>query len=86
MIMASGFVKAKCAKCKNEQMIFGKPATEVKCLVCGEVLARPGGGRGIMAAPKAEENAAAEKTKPAAAVAPKTEAAPAKKKAKSDSE
>lgn len=69
--MATGFVKAKCAKCKNEQMIFGKPATEVKCLVCGEVLAKPGGGRGIMSAPKAEEKAA-EKTKSPAAEKTKT--------------
>lgn len=58
--MASEFVKAKCAKCKNEQMIFGRPATDVKCLVCGEVLAKPSGGRGIMAAPKAEKPAAKE--------------------------
>jgi small subunit ribosomal protein S27e len=55
--MATGFVKAKCAKCKNEQIIFGRPATEVKCLVCGEVLARPGGGKGIMAAPKSDAGA-----------------------------
>ncbi len=80
IVMTSGFVKAKCAKCKNEQMIFSRPATEVKCLVCGEVLARPGGGRGIMDAPKAEEKPVAKPT------TPKTEAAPARKKAKAASE
>ena len=38
------FVKVRC-KCKNEQIIFGKAATEVKCLVCGETLAKPTGGK-----------------------------------------
>jgi len=42
----SRFIKVRCAKCKNEQIIFGKPATEVKCLVCGETLAKPTGGKG----------------------------------------
>ena len=42
----SRFLKVKCEKCKNEQTIFSKPASEVKCLVCGEVLAKPKGGKG----------------------------------------
>lgn len=42
----SRFVKIKCNKCKNEQIIFGKPSTPVKCLVCGEILAEPKGGKG----------------------------------------
>jgi small subunit ribosomal protein S27e len=37
----SKFIKVRCEKCKNEQVIFNKAATEVKCLVCGEVLAQP---------------------------------------------
>ena len=41
----SKFVKVACQKCKNEQVIFDKPATTVKCLVCGEVLAKPKGGK-----------------------------------------
>jgi small subunit ribosomal protein S27e len=45
MIMASKFLKVKCKKCKNEQVIFEKPSTIVKCLVCGEVLAEPTGGK-----------------------------------------
>ena len=48
--MTSGFIKVKCEKCKNEQVIFEKPATEVKCLVCGEVLAKPSGGKAIILA------------------------------------
>ncbi len=50
--MTSGFIKAKCEKCKNEQMIFERPAMEVRCLVCGEVLSKPSGGKGIIKAPE----------------------------------
>ncbi|MCD6575537.1 MAG: 30S ribosomal protein S27e [Nanoarchaeota archaeon] len=41
----SRFIKVKCNKCKNEQIIFGKSASEIKCLVCGNVLAIPTGGK-----------------------------------------
>ncbi len=41
----SRFVKVRCPKCKNEQIIFGKASTQVKCLVCGNVLAEPTGGK-----------------------------------------
>ena len=41
----SKFVKVRCAKCKNEQIIFGKVSTEVKCLVCGKIVAAPTGGK-----------------------------------------
>ncbi len=43
--MTSKFVKVKCEKCKNEQMVFVKAASKVKCLVCGEILAEPTGGK-----------------------------------------
>lgn len=39
------FIKVKCSGCKNEQIIFGKCATEVKCLVCSNVLSAPTGGK-----------------------------------------
>jgi small subunit ribosomal protein S27e len=39
------FIKVKCSNCKNEQVIFGKCATEVKCLVCNTVLATAVGGK-----------------------------------------
>ena len=42
----SKFVKVRCQKCKNEQVIFGKPAAAVNCLVCNKVLAEPSGGKG----------------------------------------
>lgn len=41
----SKFIKVRCSKCKNEQVIFEKASTEVKCLVCGEVLATSTGGK-----------------------------------------
>ena len=41
----SKFIKARCPKCKNEQIIFGKAATRIKCLICGKVLAEPTGGK-----------------------------------------
>ncbi len=40
----SKFIKVRC-KCKNEQIIFGKTSTKVKCLVCSENLAVPTGGK-----------------------------------------
>ncbi|MCK5300028.1 MAG: 30S ribosomal protein S27e [Candidatus Aenigmarchaeota archaeon] len=42
--MVGNFLKLKCEKCNNEQNVFSKASIEVKCLVCGEVLAKPNGG------------------------------------------
>ena len=41
----SKFIKVRCPKCKNEQIIFGKSASEVKCLVCEKIIAEPTGGK-----------------------------------------
>ncbi|HLC56285.1 MAG TPA: 30S ribosomal protein S27e [Candidatus Nanoarchaeia archaeon] len=41
----SKFIKIRCPKCKNEQIIFGKTATIIKCLVCEKILAEPTGGK-----------------------------------------
>ncbi|MBI4148998.1 30S ribosomal protein S27e [Candidatus Woesearchaeota archaeon] len=41
----SKFIKIRCPKCKNEQVMFGKAAVTVKCLVCEKVLAKPTGGK-----------------------------------------
>ena len=41
----SRFIKVRCKKCKNEQIIFGKAASEVNCLVCETALASPTGGK-----------------------------------------
>ena len=42
---SSKFVKIRCPKCKNEQVMFGKASSIVKCLVCGKILAEPKGGK-----------------------------------------
>lgn len=41
----SKFVRVKCKKCKNEQILFNKASTIVKCLVCNATLAEPMGGK-----------------------------------------
>ncbi len=41
----SKFIKVRCPKCKNEQIIFGKASSKINCLVCGKVLAESGGGK-----------------------------------------
>ncbi|WP_335999524.1 30S ribosomal protein S27e [Halorientalis halophila] len=42
--MAGNFYSVACPDCENEQIVFGKAATEVACAVCGHRLARPTGG------------------------------------------
>lgn len=44
----SRFLRVKCLDCENEQIIFGYATTEVKCLNCGKVLAKPSGGKAIL--------------------------------------
>ena len=39
------FIKVRCPKCKNEQIIFGKASTQIKCLVCEKTIAEPTGGK-----------------------------------------
>ena len=43
--MGSKFVKVRCSKCMNEQVVFGKATSEVKCLICESVLVEPSGGK-----------------------------------------
>jgi len=42
----SKFIKLRCPKCKNEQIVFGKPSTQIKCLICDKILVEPSGGKG----------------------------------------
>ena len=44
------FIKVRCPKCKNEQIMFGKTATKVFCLVCSKILAEPSGGKSAVKA------------------------------------
>ena len=41
----SKFLKIRCPKCKNEQIMFGKASTTVKCLMCEKTLGEPSGGK-----------------------------------------
>lgn len=41
----SKFIKVRCPKCKNEQIIFGRIAAPVPCVICGYTLAVPTGGK-----------------------------------------
>jgi small subunit ribosomal protein S27e len=42
--MAGNFFSVECADCENEQVLFGKAASEISCAVCGSTLATPTGG------------------------------------------
>ncbi len=53
--MESRFLKVKCAKCMNEQIMFSKPSMKVRCLVCGEMLAESTGGKASIKAKVIEE-------------------------------
>ncbi len=39
------FLRVKCLKCANEQIVFERTSTYVKCMVCDELLAQPTGGK-----------------------------------------
>ncbi|MEM5820861.1 MAG: 30S ribosomal protein S27e [Candidatus Aenigmatarchaeota archaeon] len=43
--MAGRFIRVRCLKCRNEQVIFDKASTIVKCLNCGQIIAIPTGGK-----------------------------------------
>jgi small subunit ribosomal protein S27e len=44
----SSFVRVKCQKCGNEQLVFGSVVNRVNCNVCGTELALPSGGKTII--------------------------------------
>ena len=46
----SKFIKVRCAKCKNEQIIFGNASNTVLCLVCSKEVAYPTGGKAKISA------------------------------------
>lgn len=41
----SSFLKVRCPKCSNEQTVFERCSTIIKCSVCEEILAEPSGGK-----------------------------------------
>jgi len=44
----SKFLKIKCNDCGNEQIVFNRPSSVVRCLVCGKTVAEPKGGKGVV--------------------------------------
>lgn len=46
--MPGKFLKIQCPECSNEQPVFSRAASEVKCLACGGVLASPTGGAAVL--------------------------------------
>jgi small subunit ribosomal protein S27e len=44
----SSFVRVKCLKCGNEQIVFSSAVNRVTCNVCGTELAEPSGGKARM--------------------------------------
>lgn len=53
--MASPFYKVKCKDCNNVQVVFSKASTEVRCHICGTLLAKPTGGKAKIKAEIVEE-------------------------------
>lgn len=41
----SNFLKVKCTKCGNEQVVFDRAAVQVKCNVCEDILVEARGGK-----------------------------------------
>lgn len=46
----SKFIKVRCSKCKNEQIIFGNASSIVTCLVCSKEVAFPTNGKAKISA------------------------------------
>ncbi len=42
---SSNFLKVKCGKCGNEQVVFDRAAVQVKCNVCEDVIVETQGGK-----------------------------------------
>jgi len=41
----STFIRVKCPKCANEQVVFDRPSLTPHCSICNEILANPTGGK-----------------------------------------
>lgn len=44
----SRFLRVKCLKCGNEQLVFSHAVNKVVCNVCGAELLEPSGGKAII--------------------------------------
>jgi len=41
----SKFLKIRCPRCNNPQLVFGKASTIIKCNECNKLLVKPTGGK-----------------------------------------
>ncbi|MBU0469941.1 MAG: 30S ribosomal protein S27e [Nanoarchaeota archaeon] len=46
----SKFIKVRCSKCKNEQVVFSNACKAVHCLVCNTEMTFPTGGKAKISA------------------------------------
>ena len=53
--MTGNFITVKCLDCGNTQVMFSRPSSEVKCQVCGSLMASPTGGKASLHAEVVEE-------------------------------
>ncbi len=44
----SRFLRVKCDDCGNEQIVFDKSCSKIKCLACDKILAEPSGGKAVI--------------------------------------
>jgi small subunit ribosomal protein S27e len=44
----SSFLRVKCTKCGNEQIVYSNAVNRVSCNVCGTGLAEPSGGKAMI--------------------------------------
>jgi small subunit ribosomal protein S27e len=42
---SSTFIRVRCLKCGNEQLLYSNAVNTINCNVCGEILAEPTGGK-----------------------------------------
>jgi small subunit ribosomal protein S27e len=42
---SSTFIRVRCLKCGNEQLLYSNAVNKINCNVCGETLAEPTGGK-----------------------------------------
>ncbi|MDR1722070.1 MAG: 30S ribosomal protein S27e [Methanobrevibacter sp.] len=39
------FLRVKCLDCDNEQIVFNRAASNVKCIICGKTIVKSLGGK-----------------------------------------
>jgi len=53
--MPRSFLSVECQECGNQQNVYSHAATKVECMVCGEAVLEPRGGRAEIKADVLEE-------------------------------